>query len=281
MEKDFDDSRELLKKSLNKMTITKEEKIEKLIDAIHELHRLPKPKQNNDDVIEKTFADGTDMRNFYETLLKKIKKISKKNPEDITGPEKQSIVNFIKVFDVLNVYETVTDEERIEQLIRVINMYNTIPSKIKFFDKTSIRLFYDLLSYKVNTILYESIGPITKHDQDLIKNLNKIDEILWQIAFKNASDYFYIYGDLNVIRGYKVGTISLQEFDLRKWLDEQRENYFKENKNELQLRHEAQLYALSSKWLGKKYTDRLEDSMVKDINYENSVTTIGKKLVKY
>lgn len=279
MVKVLENSEGITESSSNNVTLTSEEKVEELIEVIHELQRLPRAKQSNGGVSEKVFTDGGDMRSFYDNLLAKVRIISKNGWKDITEQRKTATINFIRVFDTISIYSGLTEDDRTEETIRVIDMYKTIPEKHLFSDcLINLRIFYYLLSYKVNNILYENIGPFTTNDLNSINNLNKVNEVMWQAAFNHALNYFCMYGNLNVSEGYKVGTASLWDFDLKKWLDVQREDYFMKNKSELQLEHERKLSMLCRDWLGKKYEGRLANFVVK--NVADSNTSIKIRLRK-
>lgn len=94
---------ESIQETLSMDVVTKEEKVEKIIEFIIEKKRTPKSKVNNNGQSEYLYRDGTDMYGVYWTLQQTSKKAKEKEArgETLTETEKENIEYFEKIQEVL------------------------------------------------------------------------------------------------------------------------------------------------------------------------------------
>ena len=106
------------------MEVSLEEKIQKLVESIRELHRLPKTKSDNKGKSEKEFKDGTDQRNYYTNLKQDVKKIQEKinNGVEITEYEQQKINALEEIERVLSFYPSRKSSNK-NMIIELCNQY--------------------------------------------------------------------------------------------------------------------------------------------------------------
>ena len=170
-----------------------EEKVQELISSIIELHRLPNKKKRNDNKTEKFFKDGTDQRNFYDHLLKDVKKIREKinNGSKLTEQEYQKLISLKKIEDVIRQME-VSSDEKIQELIKSIRELHRLPKEARcnagqpekiFRDGTCQKYFYDNLKQDVKKIR-EKINngsKLTEQEYQKLISLKKIEDVIRQM----------------------------------------------------------------------------------------------------
>lgn len=80
-----------------------------LVESINELKRLPRTKKSNEGRAEKKFSNGVDQRRFYDVLVADIKRIKLKDQSSLSRLEKQKLVDYNFIMEVLNRY---ADQQR-------------------------------------------------------------------------------------------------------------------------------------------------------------------------
>lgn len=253
---------------------TQAQKINELICVINNIKRLPK-------VNEFVFSDGTDMSRFLSYLRANIQKIGDKT--ELSEKERIDIKSLTNLNNTLQKYVDINApklsiNEKTEQLIEIINNIKRLP-KVKKGDKaefllsdgTNARNFYHKMT-KSHEIIERKKGDkvtLSANDLYLEKNYKEIQEALWQAAFFHVKNFYYVRGNLYVPNKYIIDNISLQTFDMRKWLNEQILNYYNEEKSEEQLNHENQLFSLCPTWYEAEFPD---SKIIKNTNTQQSLS---------
>ena len=104
---------------------------------------------------------------------------------------------------------------------------------------------------------------VSSLEEEQLRQYNKIKEIKYQLCGIDESKRYYdMYGDLNVITGYKCVR---SKYPLREFLDRQRAIFIKKEKTESEQEIIDQLFDISPDWLGIK-----EDLDKRSTNSQNS-----------
>ena len=111
---------------------------------------------------------------------------------------------------------------------------------------------------------------VSRLEEEQLKQYNKIQEIKYQLCgIEESKRYYDMYGDLNVITGYKCVR---SKYPLREFLDRQRAIFIKKEKTESEQKIIDQLFDISPDWLGIK-----EDLDKRSTNSQNSDSNNSEK----
>lgn len=141
--------RSKIEEALKSQKMTRQEKVEELINFIEEKHRLPKFKYYNNNESEALFRDGTDMRNFYHVLMHKANEIDEKvkNKEILTEDEQKELDSFYQLQEILLSFK-IKKEEKFEQLLEFVVKNHRLPrvEEVTYDDGTDMNKFYSRIS---------------------------------------------------------------------------------------------------------------------------------------
>ena len=146
---------EQIQQILSKYKITRDEKVEILIELIKENYSLPN-KRNLANCQNRQYKDNTDIKNLYKMIVQDANRIKKKikNNEPLTEKDRKNLEYFNRIQEALRKYR-VTKEEKLELLIAFIHEHKRLPksksrnngiSEVSYKDKTDMNKFYSTLS---------------------------------------------------------------------------------------------------------------------------------------
>ena len=108
-----------------------------LVESINELKRLPRTKKLNGGRSEKKFSNGVDQRRFYDVLVADIKRIKLKDQSSLSRLEKQKLVDYNFIMEVLNRY---ADQQRHRYAITSYEKWiDILKSKTENYIETMIK----------------------------------------------------------------------------------------------------------------------------------------------
>ena len=111
---------------------------------------------------------------------------------------------------------------------------------------------------------------VSSLEEEQLKQYNRIQEVKYQLrGIDESKRYYDMYGDLNVITGYKCVR---SKYPLREFLDRQRAIFIKQEKTESEQKIIDQLFDISPDWLGIK-----EDLDKRSTNSQNSDSNNSEK----
>ena len=171
------------------------DKAQELIDFIKDQCRLPK--QNIDNNAEATLENGTNMRNYYNSLKNEIITIKEKQEreEELSLLEKQKLYDYEHIRKELNKHSKLPEyrnpycSTKKEEFIATIHRNHRIPKRAssnygiheEFFSNGDIQILYYMnLRTKVNQLKKKisSGEELTKEEQECINTLQEIDNVL-------------------------------------------------------------------------------------------------------
>jgi len=242
-------------------------KVDKVGEFIQKVHEIKKPTPQSDRG-KYQFSDGTDMANWYNKFKQKIRKIQdKKEPDE---EDMQELENYEKINQVLKLYEVDKVEEFIQKVHDIKGpIIKPDSGKYQFSDGTDMANWYNKFKQKIKKI--QDKEEKDKKDIQVLEDYEKVGVVLdWYKGYNCARDYCRMYGDLNVIVGYK----GKGNFKLREWLDGQRANYFNPDKSEVQLMYERLLDELCPSWVTKYDVNKIADAIVENLSRESDSTDV-------
>lgn len=185
----------LVEEALSKYTLTKEQKLQLLIEFIRKNHRLPKVVTNGIGESEE-FSDGTSMRDFFKHFKASTEEIKKKQnlKKELTKEELMYLKYDQLIKEELAKYK-MTKQEKVEELIKFIYENQRLPrpkkfnkgkTEVLFRDKTDMSDFYRALKTKGNDILKNrrSNETLTIKDEETIDFYNRVQEALYSVKMK-------------------------------------------------------------------------------------------------
>lgn len=179
-----------IEEELSKYQMTKEEKVNELIEFIKAHHRLPRAKQFNGGEAEVRYKDNTSMSIFQLSILSEAKRIEKKkdNGETLTSEEQEVLCFNTRIKDALKSSKTAFDE-KVDELIKFVEenhrlpkfkYYNGEKSEKTFKDGTDMRNFYHILKQKTRKTERKKKNNelVTLEEEYELKCINKIQKII-------------------------------------------------------------------------------------------------------
>ena len=130
---------------------------------------------------------------------------------------------------------------------------------------TTMGIFEKILQQQCRKIKekQETGEVVSSLEEEQLKQYNRIQEVKYQLCgIEESKRYYDMYGDLNVITGYKCAG---SKYPLREFLDRQRAIFIRKEKTESEQEIIDQLFDISPDWLGIK-----EDLDKRSTNSQNS-----------
>ena len=272
----------------DKISFLEEYTIEQLTDRY--LEYLGSEVQTKDGIKRKGYVNHNDrtplgnttMGSFEPVLRQQCRKIIEKQEagEVVSSLEEEQLRQYNKIQEIKEQYRV---EESKEQLIEQTNKYlEYLGSEVQTKDgikrkgyvnqkdrtplgNTTMGRFEPNLQQQCRKIKekQEVGGVVSSLEEEQLKQYNKIQEVKYQLrGIDESKRYYDMYGDLNVITGYKCAN---SRYPLREFLDRQRAIFIRKEKTESEQEIIDQLFDISPDWLGIK-----EDLDKRSTNSQNS-----------
>ena len=230
------------------------------------------------------------MGSFENTLQQQCRKIKEKQEagEVVSSLEEEQLKQYSKIQERKEQYRM---EESKEQLIEQTNKYlEYLGSESQTKDgiekrkghvnqkdrtplgNTTMGSFENTLQQQCRKIIEkQDAGEVVSSlEEEQLRQYNKIQEVKYQLrGIDESKRYYDMYGDLNVITGYKCAN---SRYPLREFLDRQRAIFIKKEKSESEQEIIDQLFDISPDWLGIK-----EDLDKRSTNSQNSDSNNSEK----
>ena len=239
---------------------------------------------------DRTPLANTTMGSFENTLQQQCRKIKEKQEagEVVSSLEEEQLKQYSKIQERKEQYRM---EESKEQLIEQTNKYleylgsesqtkDGIEKRKGYVNQkdrtplgnTTMGSFENTLQQQCRKIIEkQDAGEVVSSlEEEQLRQYNKIQEVKYQLrGIDESKRYYDMYGDLNVITGYKCAN---SRYPLREFLDRQRAIFIKKEKSESEQEIIDQLFDISPDWLGIK-----EDLDKRSTNSQNSDSNNSEK----
>ena len=238
----------------------------------------------------RTPLGNTTMGIFEHNLQIQCRKIKEKQEagEVVSSLEEEQLKQYSKIQERKEQYRM---EESKEQLIEQTNKYleylgsesqtkDGIEKRKGYVNQkdrtplgnTTMGSFENNLQTQCRKIIekQEDGEVVSSLEEEQLKQYNRIQEVKYQLrGIDESKRYYDMYGDLNVITGYKCVR---SKYPLREFLDRQRAIFIKQEKTESEQKIIDQLFDISPDWLGIK-----EDLDKRSTNSQNSDSNNSEK----
>ena len=216
---------------------------------------------------DRTPLGNTTMGNFENILQTQCRKVIEKQEagEVISSLEEEQLKQYNRIQERKEQYRM---EESKEQLIEQTDRYleylggegqtkDGIEKRkgyVNIKDKTplgntTMGSFENTLQQQCRKIKekQEAGEVVSSLEEEQLRQYNKIQEVKYQLrGIDESKRYYDMYGDLNVITGYKCAQ---SKYPLREFLDRQRAIFIKKEKTESEQKIIDQLFDISPDWL--------------------------------
>ena len=235
---------------------------------------------------DRTPLGNTTMGSFELNLRTQCRKIKEKQEtgEVVSSLEEEQLRQYNKIQGIKEQYRV---EEAKEQLIEQTDRYlEYLGSEGRTKDGIEKRKGYvndkdrtplgntTMGSFELNLRTQcrkikekqETGEVVSSLEEEQLRQYNKIQEVKYQLrGIDESKRYYDMYGDLNVITGYKCAN---SRYPLREFLDRQRAIFIKKEQTESEQKIIDQLFDISPDWLGMKgdLDKRGTNSQNSDIN---------------
>ena len=232
---------------------------------------------------DRTPLGNTTMVSFENNLQQQCRTIIEKQEagEVVSSLEEEKLKQYNKIQDVKEQYRMEeTKEQLIEQTERYLKYlgsegqtkdgiekrkgYVNRKDRTPLGNTTMGKFGFNLQKQCRKIIEKQEAGEVVSSlEEEKLRQYNKIQEIKYQLCgIEESKRYYDMYGDLNVITGYKCVN---SKYPLREFLDRQRAIFIKKEKTESEQKIIDQLFDISPDWLGMK-----EDLDKRSTNSQNS-----------
>ncbi len=228
---------------------------------------------------DRTPLGNTTMGSFELSLQQQYRKIKEKQEagEVVSSLEEEQLKQYNKIQEVKYQYRI---DELIEQTDKYLEYlgsegqtkdgiekrkgYVNRKDRTPLGNTTMGKFGFNLQKQCRKIIEKQEAGEVVSSlEEEQLRQYNKIQEIKYQLCgIEESKRYYDMYGDLNVITGYKCVN---SKYPLREFLDRQRAIFIKKEKTESEQKIIDQLFDISPDWLGMK-----EDLDKRSTNSQNS-----------
>ena len=239
---------------------------------------------------DRTSLGNTTMGSFENILQKQCRKVIEKQEagEVVSSLEEEQLKQYNRIQERKEQYRLEDSKEQlIEQTDRYLEYlggegqtkdgiekrkgYVNIKDKTPL-GNTTMGSFENTLQQQCRKIKekQEAGEVVSSLEEEQLRQYNKIQEVKYQLrGIDESKRYYDMYGDLNVITGYKCAQ---SKYPLREFLDRQRAIFIKKEKTESEQKIIDQLFDISPDWLGIK-----EDLDKRSTNSQNSDSNNSEK----